>query len=318
MLRSASSRFLSLLLGLAASCSRDKQQLPPEGPVEWVLDEALPFEPGTSRICIDALKGTGPNDIWALAAGVRDRLPQRFMFHFDGSHWTRIPTDTASAIHPVAPDDVWVVGSQGRLNHFDGREWKSYRAPGYEDFLDVWAAPDGAVWIAIAGTSVVRFQNGTFEKVTDPALQAEHNSIQRLTGAGGEIIVPVNALGKPSSIARLRGGTWTREEVGTGGVVWLAASAPSDVWAVSFRHQGFHFDGTSWTRHETSPLETRAVHVSPEGTWLAGEKGLIMRWDGTAWRHSPSGTTEGLWSIYAPPGGTPIAGGERLYRLRRT
>jgi hypothetical protein len=80
----------------------------------------------------------------------------------------------------------------------------------------------------------------------------------------------------------------------------VAASSPSDIWAVG--QTAIHFDGTSWTAFATPTIAgdntsylDGVVDISPTEAWAAGNVGIgtaspnqvIERWDGTAWSLYP-------------------------------
>jgi hypothetical protein len=290
----------------------------PPAPAEWTPAETLPFDKPTTRVEIDQIRGTGPTDIWLLCRGLQDGFVQRLGFHSDGKQWRSVPLPSRArqSIWPRSPSDVWAVGVQGTLAHFDGSTWQVIKAPGVQyDFLDVWVGDDGVVWIAAAGPQLTRYQNGQWDVLTSPELGPAANSLHSVTGIGREVLATGNALNQPSWVARYQGGAWRRDEVGKGGIVLIAASSPTDIWAVSRHNQAFHSDGTRWTRYDTTPLEMRAVAIAAGGeAWLVGEAGTILHWDGAALRPSPSGTQEGLWSVYAPARGQVLVGGSQLYR----
>jgi hypothetical protein len=292
--------------------------MPPPGPAEWTPAEALPFDQPLKRVEIYQIRGTGPTDIWLLCRGVRDGVVQKLGFHSDGKQWRSVPLPSRAreSIWPRAPGDVWAVGVQGTLAHFDGSSWQVMKAPGVEyDFLDVWVSDDGVVWIAAAGPQLHRYENGHWTLVTAPELGPRLNSLHTVSGIGREVLATGNDLNQPSWVARYKDGAWRRDEVGTGGIVLIAASSATDIWAVSRRNQAFHSDGAHWTRYDTTPLEISAVAVAPGGeAWLVGEAGTILHWDGAALRPSPSGTRDVLWSVYAPERGQVIVGGSQLYR----
>ena len=84
------------------------------------------------------------------------------------------------------------------------------------------------------------------------------------------------------------------------GLMAVAASSPSDIWAVG--QTAIHFDGTKWTAFDlpfiagenTSYLDG-VVDISPTEAWAAGIVGIgtanpgqiIEKWDGTAWSAFP-------------------------------
>jgi hypothetical protein len=110
----------------------------------------------------------------------------------------------------------------------------------------------------------------------------------------------------------------------------VAASSPSDVWAVG--QTAIHFDGTQWTAFAT-PLIVGdntgyldgVVDLSPTEAWAAGITGIgtanpnqvIERWDGTAWSVYPgpifgSGDQPSIYGMTATPAGDIWAVGDSL------
>lgn len=76
----------------------------------------------------------------------------------------------------------------------------------------------------------------------------------------------------------------------------VAASSPSDVWAVG--QTAIHFDGTDWTAFPTPTINgdntsylDGVVDISPTEAWAAGITGIgtgspnqvIEHWDGASW-----------------------------------
>jgi len=68
---------------------------------------------------IDALSGTGPNDVWAVGDGGVAR--------FDGVAWTTAYATTAPValrdVWAASPTSVWAVGAQSGILHWDGVRW---------------------------------------------------------------------------------------------------------------------------------------------------------------------------------------------------
>ena len=98
---------------------------------------ALPIKSGFA--VLDALTGTGPQDVWAMGQylGLDGDL-HGLALHWDGAAWTKVPvpvvgelTTVIKAAFAVAPDDVWAVGYwevepldlQPITLHWDGVRW---------------------------------------------------------------------------------------------------------------------------------------------------------------------------------------------------
>jgi hypothetical protein len=315
-------RLLSALGSLFLSVTGcQKNSAPPveTGPVEWVA-EALPLPADTDKLWINVIRGTGSDDIWLLTNANINRVQDRLVFHYDGTKWENVtpqmPSRARDSIFPISKTDVWAVGKQGTAAHYDGKTWTVHQIPNfYFDFVDVFARPND-VWIADIGPRVVHYDGKTWNILTPPELA--DNSVHVLWGTDKEILVPVNPKEPPSRMARFDGTKWSSEIIGPGGLTLIHGSSPTDVWALSRRNQGYHFDGKTWTRVPTLdqiPLWSLSV-AGPNSAFAAGDDGIIMRWDGKTWQKSPTGTRERLVSVYAPANGKALAGGAKLYRQK--
>jgi hypothetical protein len=65
----------------------------------------------------------------------------------------------------------------------------------------------------------------------------------------------------------------------------IGGSGPDDVWAIGGDGLSLHYDGHKWTPVETG---SKAILWSlwsgkNKETWLAGNGGTLLRWNGSAW-----------------------------------
>lgn len=133
---------------------------------------------GSGRSALVAVAGTSGSDLWAV--GYQRARPM--ILHYDGSAWTRSPSDVrgeALAVVALAPDEAWVVGR--RIQRWDGTAWSEVAAPPGRDLMfhavaavgpsDVWAVGarpnvdgvlkplvarwDGSAWRRVPGRGVV-------------------------------------------------------------------------------------------------------------------------------------------------------------------
>jgi hypothetical protein len=119
----------------------------------------------------------------------------------------------------------------------------------------------------------------------------------------------------------------------------VGGTGTNDVWAVGavaedgahYRGLALHWDGSSWTRHETpnpGALDNTISSVSaagPDNVWAVGSyladeheeaKMLAIRWDGTAWREADLRhvDTHVLLAVSAPAPGQAWAAGTEVLR----
>jgi hypothetical protein len=110
---------------------------------------------GTGRdvmIGTNGISAVSDNDVWVVAFNdANGQDGQGEAFHFDGKHWSLVPTpavaaSTLRAVTAVASDDVWAVGDRNDLHntlveHFDGKRWSVVPSPtpkGSSVFLEIW------------------------------------------------------------------------------------------------------------------------------------------------------------------------------------
>lgn len=294
------------------ACSKNKAILD-LGPSEWEI-VPLPIPSGYANVTVKVIRGLSHDDVWVLASAGRTDdpgAPYGLSFHFDGSSWVaaEVPARATMSLYPVSPTEVWAVGAYGTVARWDGKRWSASKIERVDyDLLDVVAWHDD-VWVATAGPNVLHFDGQRWSSVAPPEL-AGIETHEIFGTRDGEVMVPCNPAGRVPSIARYAKGTWTVERVGPGGVVHIAGSGPRDLWAVGATNHSYHFDGSAWTRFATASKRILGAYAtSPTEAYLVGTSGSILVWDGAAWTPSSSGTSGDLWTVFAPPGGKPLAGG---------
>ena len=173
-------------------------------------------------------------DFWAFGADdVWAIGTDGTLTHFDGQRWSRgdepIPLRAVAA---RAADDVWAVASQQTLLHFDGRDWRSWRLPGSA----------GPYPIAVASPAP--------------------NDVWVLTSA---------------ELLRFDGQRWTHVAANPPNreMFSLFARAPNDVW-VGAGVQLLHWNGRAIETFDLD-FEPRQVWGDARELWAGGR---LHRWDG--------------------------------------
>lgn len=123
------------------------------GPTWHVTSLPLLRDAGISP-SITAVWGLDDQHVWA---GAYDG----HIYAWDGQRWSQVvdgPEGGGGAIHAFggsAPDDVYAVGANGRILHFEGQAWSVLEPPGVpaasEGFTGVLMLPDGQALITGAG-----------------------------------------------------------------------------------------------------------------------------------------------------------------------
>jgi hypothetical protein len=123
--------------------------------------------PGNYVRRLDGVTALAANDLWAVGQ-YSSNLGETYLplfLHWDGTQWQHVTSpefndyNALDAVHGIAPDDVWAVGTTAACNfcpfetltmHWDGVAWTQQASPnGFRDFSrlrGVTASSSGDVW----------------------------------------------------------------------------------------------------------------------------------------------------------------------------
>jgi hypothetical protein len=129
--------------------------------------------------------GSSPTDVYLVDEGSPyDSAPedefQRFaIVHYDGNTWT---TSFESVSYPArpsdqpfyallgiwdnAPDDVFAVGAQGSILHYDGSVWSPMASPVSAMLTDVWGRSAGDVY-AVGPSAIAHYDGAAWSILSD-------------------------------------------------------------------------------------------------------------------------------------------------------
>jgi hypothetical protein len=197
---------------------------------------------------------------------------QGAIVHFDGTVITRADSPTTSTLYGIwgaAPDDIWAVGEDGALVHFDGNAWSF--VPGGEDELHaVWGSGPNDVY-TVGGT----FNLGTMGHFTNAVWLFGSTG---LSGAGLNAVAGTDAnnvfaVGSYGYLYRLDPnlGMEYLAQAGTH-LFGLVALSPNELIAVSLDSLFRYSDGGF---QELEPIGGRAlVHDPAENRFWIGGAGI--------------------------------------------
>lgn len=252
-----------------------------EETMAWKKMSAPPLEYGKS------IWGSSADDIFA--AGTTDDAAH--ILHYDGSTWTKMdmpetPDGSNTGLMRImgsSANNVFAVGADGSIFHYDGMSWEYISTSPNYFFEDLWVDDSGIAHMVCSETgSVFRFDGDNLEKLyqdSDLFLRGIWGDNQGNLFVAGDVILKYNGAGwemmasptdKP--ISRIWG---TRE---------------TDIYAVGADDTILHYNGVEWRIMNHPPANTTL-------DWLAFVWGTssdnvftnclnteaILQYDGNAW-----------------------------------
>ena len=235
--------------------------------------------------------GSAGNDVWAV--GDRGTI-----LHWDGSAWTKVPSNTTAHLFGVAMVSAsrgWAAGSDGAIVEWNGSAWnvvppKSsdwYRAvaivPGTQP-VQAWAPGDKA------GVGFFLYYDGAEwkTKIGDytPIFGGTLFDVSMLSaGAGWAVGNKFGGTGMVGQTLRWDGARWNTFSNPADELYAVHMLSASDGWSVGEAGAAYRWNGAAWSKVPTPRTELlNDVHmVAASDGWAVGEAGAILRWNGSAW-----------------------------------
>jgi len=268
--------------GLWAGGPEDVWLLPKIGTDAWHWDgRSWTRVSKVARSEMYAIHGTGPDDLWAVAA-------TDLIVHWDGHAWAApepLPKYVEhEGVWAAAADDIWAVGFEsvdgwrpprhGHVERYDGRGWRAIEVPDVGRLWGVWGAAADDVWLSGDNGALGHWDGRELRFARAPVPDDIHLRHVRGTGA-------------------------------------------DDIWAVGTRGTILHFDGRAWTATPSGvTTDLLGVWALAGDAWAVGEGGVILRWQGGAWQRVAAGTDKDLHAIWGSSAGDVWAVGNSGTALR--
>ncbi len=202
--------------------------------------------------------------------------------------------------------DVFAVGDNGTLLHYDGSAWSSMTSGTSQMLLGVWTASATDAFAVGNGAAILRYDGSSWSQMTP----STGTNLHDVWGASSH---DVFAVGWNGEITHFDGSVWSNMSSGTTAALWgVWGASRSDVFAVGQAGTILHYDGTDWnamTSGTTSDLNS-VWGTSGADVYAVGSNGTILHYDGSSWSSMTSGTTLPLFTVWGSSSGDVYAAGE--------
>jgi hypothetical protein len=252
-----------------------------------------------SGLPINGVWASSATDVWATTIGT--------VLHYDGSDWTNAyvaPDDSMTGIWGSGPSNIFTVGQNGDIARFDGSSWTTADvdppsgATGYHAVFGI--AADNVYAVGNGGL-VEHFNGSTWSFVT-------RTGTGNLRGVWGGVTTHdfYAVADDRTAYTQPEGGSWKSmgfSPSNTKGLHAVFATAATNVWAGG--DSGVVYRLSSGTTY-TLPAATTGTLTNFHGTWntsatdsyLVGDAGTVLHFDGTNWLQFEVPVTSAFRSIF--------------------
>ncbi|MBN2341541.1 MAG: hypothetical protein JXX29_14275 [Deltaproteobacteria bacterium] len=240
---------------------------------------------------LNGIWGTSPTNIYAVGAVAfhgdtiesgRASSALGIVLHFDGKHWQPIPDEAAGAsswndVWVSETGEVFVVGDEGAILHFDTRQWTFQETQTDEIFNGVFGTSSSDV-LAVGHNGAVSHYNGKRWRSWGEKPINQWNSWVSFYVAAALPSGELAAVGENGVVYRKDGTvhSWVSGEVDREVSVRSAVLQNGELYVID--ENLFRYDGAQWQREEWPGKSMRAIHADESGRKFAvGNKGAIWQ-----------------------------------------
>ncbi len=205
--------------------------------------------------------------------------------HYNGTTWNTVssPTgDRLDAISMISATDGWAVGDGGKIIHYNGTSWSLVTSPSTDHLNAISMISATDGWAVGAAGKILRYNGTSWSEFSDTGGNTWY-AIHMLTATDGWLV------GNQGLIYRWNGSTWSNH-TDTGGTVWSGVYmlSATDGWVIGDQGNIYRWNGTTWSLHtDTGGDNWNDVHIySSTDGFIVGQGGKILHWNGTAWIES--------------------------------
>ncbi|MCP4109089.1 MAG: hypothetical protein GY749_26765, partial [Desulfobacteraceae bacterium] len=201
---------------------------------------------------------------------------------FVDMEWTKMTLPTSSSLSSIwgsSKENVFAVGVEGTVIHYNGIEWTQMATPTSQRLNKVWGSSNENVFAVGSSGTILRYDGNTWTHMTNP-------SSNYLYGIWGSSENNVFAVGLNSTILHYNGNTWTEMTSPVSDNLYgIWGSSENDIFAVGSNGLILHYNGNTWTQ-TASPTSFSLVDIwgsSGNDIFAVGNDGVVLHYDGSIW-----------------------------------
>ncbi len=230
------------------------------------------------------------------------------ILHYNGTSWSEMEvsrTENFQGIWGSSSENIFSVGDDGLILQYDGNTWTKTGGGTSNNLNAVWGSSGTDLFVVGENGTILRCEEGSCSKIIGFTTNFSFN------GVWGSSASDVFAVGGNGNIFHFNGADWSEMDAGTDEIlldVWGTSS--DNVFAVGENGTILHYDGESWTKMPVVKKDFQAVEgASSKYVLAAGDDGKILRYNGSSWTEMDSRTNRFLQGVWVSPSNDSFAVG---------
>jgi hypothetical protein len=201
--------------------------------------------------------------------------------------WERVmllpQNDIICGMWGFSASDIFAVGDNGLILHFDGASWTMMSSPTSNHLHGIWGTAHNNIYAVGANCTIVHYDGFAWHRETYTS------SGTQLYGVWGSGPSDVWVVGTAQQMYHWDGSSWGRSPWGTACDLYgVHGTSSSNLYVVGTQNSyclALHYDGTTWTKSVmTTPGTLHSVWVSPDNRVFAGSSDKLLLSYGSGWR----------------------------------
>jgi len=193
--------------------------------------------------------------------------------------------------------DIYVVGYQGVIIHFDGISWKKMDTPNRMPLWGIWGTDTNNIF-AVGGNGVILYYDGNSWSTMNSGTR------QWLYDIWGTNLNTIYAVGT-GVILKYDGSNWTHMMMGDEYKTFFTiyGNHENDVYAAGDFKRIYHYDGVGWTEVKAVESDqiwgifTSGTHIFAAGTLIDGHS-VVYHHNGIKWMDTQLPASSDLWGLW--------------------
>ncbi|UCH42738.1 MAG: PKD domain-containing protein [Dehalococcoidales bacterium] len=181
------------------------------------------------------------------------------VLHYNGTSWRLMDTPAEVSLQGIwgsSSSDIFAVGLDGAILHYDGEDWSQMDSGTTSSLEAVWGTSSSDVFAAGEGGTILHYDGDDWSIMDVNQTEAFHD----IWGSSPSDVI-AGGDGASRKIWHYDGIDWGRAiiDINAGRIFGIWGTSPSDAFAVGYAGIIWHYGGASWslmTNYLVNPRET--------------------------------------------------------------